>query len=174
MTSSALIPSERPGRLSPLSSSGSIAEEMPRPKPNKTYRILFSGDTRCGKTSVRARIAGQALPTYIQLNLLHDFPLVECLVPKGDPNIDEEVRKGWQAGAVEGLHEGGVGGGRRADTGKRRVMVETQENSLGKCYDGLEGLNFVGMGVIAVCFSIGMKDTFDERLQVVSGIHSLF
>jgi len=147
---------------------------MPRPKPKETYRILFSGDTRCGKTSVRARIAGQlALPTYIQLNLLHDFPPVECLVPKGDPKLDEEAWKKWHTGAVEGLHEGEVGEGRRAGTEKRRVKIETQENTLWKCYDGLEGLNFVGMDVIAVCFSVGMKDTLYERLQVVSE-HSLF
>ena len=159
-----------PHVFSPLSSSGITADEMPKPKLNETYRILFSGDTRCGKTSVRARIAGQALPNYMQLHLLHDFPLVECLVPKGDPQLDEEAWKEWQTGAVEGFPEGEVGGGRRAGTGKRRVKIETQENSLGKCYDGLEGLNFVGMDVIAVCFSVGMKDTFDERLQLVSSI----
>jgi len=153
----------------PLNSSCSIADEMP--KPNETYRILFSGDTRCGKTSVRARIAGQALPNYIQLTSPHEFPPVKCLVPKGDPELDEEAWKEWQAGAMEGPTEGEVGGGRRVAMGKRRVKFETQENSLGKCYDGLVGLNFVGMDVIAICFSVGMKDTFSERLQVVGGIH---
>ena len=118
---------------------------MPRRKLNETYRILFSGDTRCGKTSVRARIAGQAFPNYMQLHLLHECPLVECLVPKGDPNLDEEAWREWHTGAVEGLTESEVGGGRRAGTGKRRAKIETQENSLGKCYDRLEGLNFVDM-----------------------------
>ena len=144
---------------------------MPWRKPNETYHILFSGDTRCGMTSVRARIAGQAFPTHIQLNVLRDFPLVECLVPKGDPNLDEEAWKEWQTGTVEGLTESKVGGGRRAGTGKRRARIETQENSLGKHYDRLEGLNFVGMDVIAICFSVGMKDAFDERLQVVGSIN---
>jgi hypothetical protein len=104
---------------SALPPSCSIADQMP--KPNETYRILFSGDIRCGKTSIRARIAGQAFPNYIQLTLLHEFPLVECLVPKEDLQLDEEAWKGWQTGAVEGPTEGEVGGGRRAGTGKRRA-----------------------------------------------------
>ncbi len=159
-------------RLFPLSSSSNnIADEMPRRKPNETYRILFSGDTRCGMTSVRARIAGQAFPNPIQLHLLRDYPLVECLVPKGDPSLDEEAWKEWQTGTAEGLTESKVGGGRRAGTGNRRTKIETQENSMGKCYDRLKGLNFVGMDVIAICFSVGMKDAFNERLQVVSGVH---
>ena len=144
---------------------------MPRRKPNESYRILFSGDARCGKTSVRARIAGQAFPNEMQLHLLHDSPLVECLVPKEDPNLDEEAWKEWQTGAVEGLTESEVGGRRRAGTRKRRANIATQENSLGKCYDGLEGLNFIDVDVIAICFSVGMKDTFEERLQVVGYIH---
>ena len=154
-----------------ISSSNHIADEMPRRKPNEVYRILFSGDSRCGKTSVQARIAGQAFPNDRQLHLLHDFPLVECLVPKGDPNLDEEAWKEWQTGAMEGLTESEVGGGRRAGTGKRRAKIVTQENSLGTCYDGMEALNFIGMDAIAICFSVGMKDAFEERLQAVSGFH---
>ena len=64
-----------------------------------------------------------------------------------------------------------MGGGRRAGTRNRRANIATQENSLGKCYDGLEGLNFIDVDVIAICFSVGMKDTFEERLQVVGYIH---
>lgn len=158
-------------RLFPPSSSSNIVDEMPRRKPNETYHILFSGDTRCGMTSVRARITGQAFPTDIQLNVLRDFPLVECLVPKVDPNLDEEAWKEWQTGTAEGRTESKVGGERRAGTGKRRARIETQENGLGRCYDGLEGLNFVGMDVIAICFSVGTKDAFDERLQAVGVIH---
>jgi len=60
-------------------------------------------------------------------------------------------------------YEGEVGGRRRVAMGKTRAKLETQENSLGKCY-------FVGMDVIAICFSVGMKDTFSERLQVVGDI----
>lgn len=141
------------------------------PKLKEIYRILFSGDTRCGLTSVRARIAGQAFPGWMQHPPPHEFPLVECLVPKGDPELDEEGWKEWQTGAVEGPTGSEIGGRWRAGKGKRRAKIETQENSFGKFYDLLEGLDFVDMDVVAICFSVGMKDTLNERLQVVSGIH---
>jgi hypothetical protein len=141
----------------------SIVDEMPKPK--EAYSILFSGDGWCGKTSLRARITGQALPGPIQLTFLHEFPIVECLVPKEDPELDEEAWREWRTA------EGEVDGGWKEGKGKRRVKIETQENSLWRCYDGLEALNFISMDVVAICFSVGMKDTFEERLQVVSGDH---
>ena len=137
------------------------------PKPKETYRILFSGYAWYGKTSVRARIAGQALLNYIQPTFPHGFPLVECLAPKGDPELDQEAWKEWRTGAVEAHTEGGEW---KAGKGKRRAKIETQESSLGRCYDGLEALNFIGMDVVAICFSVATADTFDERLQAVSGI----
>lgn len=141
------------------------------PKPKEAYRILFSGDTQCGKTSVRARVAGQALPSPTQLTFLREFPIVNCLVPKGDPQLDDKAWEEWQTGAVEAPTESEVAGGRRTGKGKRRARIETHESSLGTCYDGMEALNYIGMDVVAICFSVGMKVTFEERLQVVSGIH---
>lgn len=138
-------------------------------KPKEAYRILFSGDLQCGKTSVRARIAGQTLPNHVHLTLLHEFPIVDCLVPKGDPQLDDKAWKGWQRGAVEGPSESKVGG-KKAGKGIRRASIETHESSLGKCYDGMEALNFIGMDVVAICFSVGTKATFDEHLQTVRGI----
>ena len=147
---------------------------MPKPKPKEAYRILFSGAHWCGKTSVRARIAGQALPNDTELIFLDEFPVVDCLVPKGDLQLDYKAWKEWQIGAVGAVEEpteGEVGGGTRAGKGKRRVRIGTHENNLGACYDGMEVLNFIGMDVVAICFSVGMKDTFDEHLQAVGGIH---
>jgi hypothetical protein len=147
---------------------GTIVNDMPQPK--EVYRILFSGDNRCGKTSLRARIAGQAMPNSTQLTFLPEFHPVECLVPNRDPGINENTWEKRQTRAVEGPTGGGVGGG-RTESKEKRAKIESQENSLGTCYDGFEALNFLGMDVVAICFSVGKKDTFEERLQIVCSCH---
>jgi len=72
---------------------------------------------------------------------------------------------------VEASTEGEVGEEWRVGKGKRSAKIETQESNVGKCCHRYEALNFLGMDVVAICFSVGEADTFDEHLQAVSGIH---